>query len=159
MASPIPLPTNLKVLRGTAQPCRMNNQEPRPTRDKVKMPSGLTRDEKKYWRQIAADLEAAGILTRLDVQGLRLYCRVYTGWLDANHKLDEYGPVIKAGNGSPVLSPYVRLSQKYFDQLLAILREFGMTPSSRSRIHASKDQPQDDYEAWQKKRRMAREGV
>ena len=38
-----------------------------------------------------------------------------------------------------------------------------MTPSSRSRIQASKDEPDDDFEAWQKKqmekRRIARDGV
>lgn len=158
MASPIPLPTNLKVLRGTAQPCRMNDREPKLPRRKVKMPPGLNAAEKKHWKGIAADLEEAGILTLLDTQALRLYCRAYTGWLDANQKIDQYGPVIKNTHG-PALSPYFRLSDKYFNQLLAILREFGMTPSSRSRIRAETDKPEDDFDAWQKKRRMAREGV
>ena len=163
MASPRPLPTNLKVLRGTAQPCRMNDREPVPARRKVKMPTGLTASEKKHWRTVAGDLEKAGILTVLDTQALRLYCRSYTGWLDANAKIDEYGPIIKSMHG-PALSPYFRLSDKYFHQMLAILREFGMTPSSRSRIRSENEQSdEDDFEAWNRKqkekRRRAREGV
>ena len=162
MASPTPLPTNLKVLRGTAQPCRINEREPRPPKRKVKMPAGLTENEKKHWKTIASDLEKAGILTILDTQALRLYCRAYAGWIDANQKIDEYGPVIK-GKSGPSLSPYFRLSDKYFHQMLAILREFGMTPSSRTRIKADKDQPDDDFETWNQKqkdkRRIAREGV
>lgn len=159
MPSPIPLPTNLKVLRGTAQPCRMNDREPKPPKDNVRMPPGLTREEKRHWKAIAQDLERCGILSVLDVQALRLYCRAYSRWHEANERLDEIGPVINGAQGTPVLSPYFKVSGKYFDQMLALLREFGMTPSSRSRIRAEGDKPDDDFEAWQKKRRMAREGV
>lgn len=158
MATPHPLPTNLKVLRGTAQPCRMNDKEPKPDTD-VSMPGGLTKEEKQHWQQIAGHLQEAGVLTVMDVQALKLYCRIYAKWHESNEKLDEYGPVIKTKTGHPALSPYFKISQKYLDQLLTILREFGMTPSSRTKIHASSDKPDDDYEAWQKKRRMAREGV
>ena len=122
------------------------------------MPGGLSKDEQQHWQQVAGHLEEAGVLTVMDVQALKLYCRIYAKWHEANEKLDEYGPVINA-RGYPTLSPYFKVSQKYLDQLLAILREFGMTPSSRTRIHAKTDKPEDDYEAWQKKRRMAREGV
>ncbi len=158
MAAPHPLPTNLKVLRGTAQPCRLNAKEPRPDTN-VSMPSGLSKDEQQHWQQVASHLQEAGVLTVMDVQALKLYCRIYAKWQESNEKLDEYGPVIKTKTGHPALSPYFKISQKYLDQLLVILREFGMTPSSRTRIHTNSDKPDDDYEAWQKKRRMAREGV
>lgn len=158
MAATTPLPTNLKVLRGTAQPCRMNSQEPKPDTN-VSMPGGLTKEEQQHWQQVAGHLQEAGVLTVMDVQALKLYCRIYAKWHESNEKLDEYGPVIKTKAGHPALSPYFKISQKYLDQLLTILREFGMTPSSRTKIHASSDKPDDDYEAWQKKRRMAREGV
>lgn len=159
MAAPHPLPTNLKVLRGTAQPCRLNDKEPKPPMADIVMPGGLTKEEQQHWQQIAGHLQEAGVLTVMDVQALKLYCRIYAKWHESNEKLDEYGPVIKTKAGHPALSPYFKISQKYLDQLLTILREFGMTPSSRTKIHASSDKPDDDYEAWQKKRRMAREGV
>ena len=159
MASPTPLPTNLKVLRGTAQPCRINDKEPKAPKSKVKMPTGLSQEEKKHWKSVAADLEAAGILTVLDVQALRLYCRTYTQWHKANEKLDEFGSVIKGSHGTPTLSPYFKVSRTCMDQMLALLREFGMTPSSRTRIRSETDKPEDDFEVWQKKRKMAREGV
>ena len=123
------------------------------------MPDGMTQEEQYHWQQVADYLQEAGVLTVMDVQALKLYCRIYVKWQESISKLDEYGPVIKTKAGNPILSPYFKISQKYLDQLLAILREFGMTPSSRTKIHASSDKPDDDYEAWQKKRRMAREGV
>lgn len=159
MAAPIPLPTNLKALRGTLQPCRVNEREPKPPKGIVKMPKGLTREEKRHWKSVANDLESAGILTVLDVQALRLYCRVYTQWCDANSKLESFGSVIKGSHGTPMLSPYFKVSRTCMEQMLALLREFGMTPSSRTRIRTEKDEPDNDFEVWQKKRKMAREGV
>ena len=67
--------------------------------------------------------------------------------------------MVTGGTGGPIINPHVRIASEYFKQLTTIWREFGMTPSSRTRIHAESDKPEDDYEAWQKKRRMAREGV
>ena len=159
MAATTPLPTNLKVLRGTAQPCRLNDREPKPPPADISMPDGLSQAEQQHCQQVSDYLQEAGVLTVMDIQALKLYCRIYVKWQESIGKLDEYGPVIKTKAGNPVLSPYFKISQKYLDQLLAILREFGMTPSSRTRIHAKSDKPDDDYEAWQKKRRMAREGV
>ena len=166
------LPTNLKVIRGTAQPCRINSKEPKP--EKVKRPpppKTLSTEARKHWRKISKELETCGVLTQVDKDALALYCELYAQWLEAGEMIKKKGMVIadpryadrKTEKGKamvvPVLSPYFKASLKLSDQMKQMLCEFGMTPSSRSRIHSSKDEPDDDFEAWQKKRRMAREGV
>ena len=163
-----PLPTNLKVIHGTARPHRVNDQEPKP--EKVRRPlapKSLSADARKHWKKIARDLEACGVLTLMDQDALALYCELYAQWVEAGDMIQKKGIVIadprylakETPVTVPIQSPYFMASLKLAEQMKAMLCEFGMTPSSRSRIRADSDKPGDDYEAWQKKRRMAREGV
>ena len=156
-----PLPTNMKVLRGTAQPCRMNDGEVKVPKEAVTMPDGLSDDEKKHWDTVARDLEEVGILTKLDTQALKLYCTLYCTWASAYENLKKYGPVIKDKKGAPCLSPYFKVSMTAMDKMLAFLREFGMTPSSRTRVRVEQGITEggDEFETWMKKRKIAHEGV
>lgn len=167
-----PLPTNLKVIRGTAQPCRLNEKEPRPVKlQKLTAPKTLSDAARKHWRSVARKLEKCGVLTVMDQDALALYCELYAQWVDANAMVQKKGMVIadaryrhkQSDPGQPVtvpvLSPYFRASLKLADQMKQLLGEFGMTPSSRTRIRSDKDAPDDEFETWQKKRQMAREGV
>ena len=107
----------------------------------------------------------------MDKDALALYCELYAQWVQAGDMIQKKGMVIAdprytgktAKDGQrivvPVLSPYFRASLKLSEQMKHMLCEFGMTPSSRTRVRAETDKPEDDFDAWQKKRRMAREGV
>ncbi len=160
MASITPLPTNLKVIRGTARPCRLNEKEPKPDKlEKIKPPSLLSKEEKKCWREVVTELQKCGIATTVDKSALVAYCKCWVAWKGELSIIDEEGTVVRGCLGNDVVSPHVRIANENFKQLLSLWREFGMTPSSRSRIHDDTDKPDDDFEAWQKKRRMAREGV
>ena len=167
-----PIPTNLKVIRGTAQPCRVNSQEPKP--DKAKRPPAprtLSELARKHWKRITKELEACGVLTNIDQDALAVYCELYAQWVEAGEMIKKKGMVIadpryadrKTSEGRPmtvpVLSPYFKASLKLSEQMKQMLCEFGMTPSSRSRIRADTDKPEDEFEDWQKKRRVARDGV
>ena len=145
MAGRPPIPTNLKVIRGTAQPCRMNENEPRPEKvADVACPPGLSAKEKKCWNSLAGDLKKAGILTTIDLNALMTYCKLWVIWQNQMSQEDVE------------ITPNV---DRVFKQLLSLWREFGMTPASRSRIRAENAEPEDDFDAWQKKRRIAKEGI
>ena len=164
MPSPRPLPTNLKVLRGTAQPCLINEKEPRPKKLKtISPPAYLTRKEKTCWRKTITDLQKAGIVTTIDVTSLAGYCRAWVGYQKESEIVEKEGTVTKGCLGNPIINPHFRAANDFFKQLLQLWREFGMTPSSRTRIRAEKPEPEDDFEAWhqkqQEKQRIAREGV
>jgi len=164
-----PLPTNLKVIHGTARPHRVNEQEPKPEKVKRPLPpKTLSAEARKHWKKICKDLAACGVLTLIDQDALAMYCELYAQWLEAGDMVRKKGMVIadprylareKKPVTVPIQSPYFVASLKLAEQMKQLLCEFGMTPSSRSRIRADTDKPGDDYEAWQKKRRMAREGV
>jgi len=49
-------PTKLKLLKGTAQKCRINPKEPKPKNDKIKAPDHLSKDASKHWDTVVEQL-------------------------------------------------------------------------------------------------------
>lgn len=166
------LPTNLKVIRGTAQPCRMNDKEPKPEKARrPPPPKTLSDSAKKHWRIISKELEACGVLTLVDKDALGIYCELYAQWVQASDMIQKKGIVIadpryadkktKADKPIvvPVLSPYFKASLKLAEQMKQMLCEFGMTPASRTRIQSDKEASEDNFDTWQKRNRQSKEGV
>jgi P27 family predicted phage terminase small subunit len=83
---------------------------------------------------MARKLYDAGLLSEIDAAALTSYCLIWARLLDAEEKLRQHGAVIKTPNGYLAHSPYLAIATKATEQLVRILVEFGMTPSSRSRI-------------------------
>jgi len=81
-------------------------------------------------------LHAAGLLTEIDVAAFTVYCVAWGQYVEAQEKLKSHGAVIIGPSNFPVLSPYVALANKAAEQLMRAAVEFGMTPSSRSRVPA-----------------------
>ena len=142
------LPTNLKVIQGTDRKHRINKDEPKPKSDNLVMPKGMSVKAVECWGEVSKNLKQAGILTNLDNHALMLYCEAYARWVDANDNLKLEGVVIIAKSGFPVQSPYLAIANKAFDQMTKLLTEFGMTPSSRSKVQVTdikkKEDPWDD---------------
>lgn len=170
-----PIPTNLKIVKGTSRVCRINTHEPEPEKsDNTAAPCTLSSDAKDHWAEIAKELNNCGILTNLDKDALSVYCELYVHWLDACDMLNSKGMVIadprhvnlKDEDGNrvvvPILSPYFTALLKISEQMKKLLCEFGMTPSSRTRVNAEKNSGDSLEELSRKqkeKRRIAREGV
>lgn len=129
-----PLPTQLKVFRGTAQKCRTNPLEPKPKTDNIIMPGHLSPQAVAQWKNIVELLKSCGVMTNVDVILLGVLCEAYAKWIEANEKLNKTGLVIKNKDGTPVQSPYLAISNRALDQVRSLCIEFGMSPSSRSRI-------------------------
>jgi P27 family predicted phage terminase small subunit len=81
-------------------------------------------------------LSRAHVLTDLDVDALALYCEAYARWAWANAQIKKHGVLVKTPNGFPTQSPLLQIANKAFEQMRVMLTEFGMTPSSRSRVYA-----------------------
>jgi P27 family predicted phage terminase small subunit len=141
-----PVPTALKLVRGNPGKRPIPETEARPSPD-VQMPDWLSRDAKLHWPTIAEPLRAAGLLTALDATALGLYCEAFVLWKDANDKIVKFGPVVKGAAGYPVRSPFLTIANQQSELMLRILVEFGMTPSSRSRVTAT---PPDDTNPFSK---------
>ncbi len=142
---PKPVPTQLKIVRGTDQPCRMKKNEPKPKADKITKPFELSEAADKQWDVIVEQLRDAKLITNIDTHALAMYCESYATWQDAIKMIQEHGVVVKSKNGFPVQSPFFHVANKAWDQMNRMLVEFGMTPSSRTRVSAVEGADDEDF--------------
>lgn len=144
-----PLPTQIKILQGTEE-SRINRREPRPAPLLPRCPSQLSAHGKRAWRVFAKMLTDCGIAKQTDAVALELLCSAYAEYLEASDKVRSAGPVwIEKGEGKIpkfAYSPYWAVANRAWDKVKAMLTEFGMTPSSRSKITVDKP-VQEDVEA------------
>lgn len=136
-------PSALKLLRGLPGKRALSADEPKPTLLlNCPPPDWLDEDAKDEWHRLAPILERLGVLTETDTNALSTYCEAWTTWKGATQKIRQFGMVIKGKDGElPIVSPYVKIAEKSFAQVKGMLIEFGMTPSSRSKIHTVKAEP------------------
>jgi P27 family predicted phage terminase small subunit len=139
------LPTNVKILRGTFRPHRASPSEPRPLVQVPRPPRLILEDEeaRKEWKRMSRELKALGLVTLIDRAALSAYCVLWSRWIDAEAKVREKGSVVRGSEG-PVMNPYLRVASRALDGLKAMLLEFGMTPSSRTRVAANPVAGDDD---------------
>ena len=140
---PAPTPTNILKLRGsTLVSKRREKSEPKAPVGKPRCPDWLDQDAKAAWKQVAPLLEAMGVLTRIDVNALARYCRLWSRWRKAEAFLDQHGEMypLKHDNGQVKYMqpwPQVAIAGKLAQQLTRLEQEFGMTPAARTRIQVN----------------------
>jgi len=139
-----PLPSKLKQLKGTARVDRDNPDEPKPKAAIPSCPPFLNEPAKAEWERITPILLENGLLTGLDRAALSGYCTAWGVWVDAETELEKQGLVIKIidSQKQPQFrqNPYLKIADHAMAKIRQFAVEFGMTPSSRSRISVLKSQ-------------------
>lgn len=132
-----PTPTALKVLEGNPGKRKLNGAEPRPTKKAPDCPEWLEPEAKKEWCRLAETMEKLGVLTELDWTSFAGYCQAYARWMEAEKFMSEHGNLMKTPSGYVQQMPHVSISQTYLKIMNRFAEQFGLTPSSRSRIIAN----------------------
>lgn len=129
-----PTPTALKVLTGAAahNPQRINRDEPKPTVG-AKPPPFLPRRGAAWsaWKRHSEVLTRTRVLTEADADALALGCLALAEYLSFR------------GDGTSW-----RRADSAAKRYRSMLMDFGLTPSSRVRIHAEPITEADPLEAW-----------
>lgn len=144
-----PIPTELKKLAGNPGHRPINDLEPKPKRDLPRCPSHLDKTAKAMWRKLSKELHVLGVLTNIDTELLSAYCQVYSRWKNAELMLQKSGEVIKTTNGNLIQNPYLAIANRAIEQMAKLASEFGMTPSSRSRIKINEPEELDELDKLQ----------
>jgi P27 family predicted phage terminase small subunit len=131
-----PIPTAIKVLEGNPGKRELNTKEPKPERKAPKCPAWLDTEAKKEWRRVAKQLEMLGVLTEVDMAAFAGYCQAYARWKEAEEFITKHGTIVKTPSGYWQQVPQVSISQTYLKIMSRFCEQFGLTPSSRSRIVA-----------------------
>ena len=136
---PKPLPANVHLLRGN--PSKLSGSQLRdgvtPPIEVPSCPRHLKGAALKEWKRITVELKALGLISQIDRAALAMYCAAWGRHVVAEEKiieLGEQGLVDKTPNGFQVQSAWVSISNKAMEQCKSFLSEFGMSPSSRSRV-------------------------
>ena len=124
----------MKLLQGTYRPDRAAANEPTPEVKVPSCPSWLHREAKREWRRIVPELETLGLVTEIDRAALAAYCQAYAEWWEMERAIKEHGRVQYTDSGYVAQRPEVGMRNKALDTMRAFLKEFGLTPSSRTRV-------------------------
>jgi P27 family predicted phage terminase small subunit len=144
MAGRKPLPTHLKLVKGTARPHRINKAEPKPAITVPKPPAHLDERARAKFAEMAEMLSRHGVMTELDASALARYSVIWCRWLDVETEVKRRGPIVKTEGGNIIQNPFLSVANKCLLQMAQIESEFGMTPSSRSRIRMAEPADQSD---------------
>ena len=149
-----PTPTNVLKLRGSWRG-DINKNEPQPEVGIPDMPEGLEGISKDCWEQVVPILQEMNVLTTADGIALQLLCETFAHWRRAEELLVRHGdvyPILNDNGDVKYLqqSPYVAIARNNAKALKDMLCEFGLTPSSRSRIQTVSDSKVETADARMK---------
>ena len=131
-------PTALKLIQGTYQPCRDAGDEPQPPAGSLDPPRDLGGEALAQWQHLAPLLLQIHVFTEADRNALARYCTLQAQFILIKKKVQRKPELIDT---------LLKLNV----QLKSLEVEYGLTPASRSRIHA-KPVEKDDGEAKKEKR-------
>jgi P27 family predicted phage terminase small subunit len=129
-----PKPTALKELSGNPGKRALNKREPKLAPALPAAPAHLTPEERKTYRRLGKLQVEMGVMTAADGTALALLAVPLARFWEAKTHVDKLGSVVKTANGNLIQNPYLPVMNKAWEQVVKLLVEFGMTPSSRSRI-------------------------
>lgn len=129
-----PLPSKVKELAGNPGKRAINKKEPKPASRVPQCPPHLKGDAKVEWKRVTKELHTLGILTKVDRATLTAYCMAWGDLVKAEQQIEKEGEVIVSDKGGMYQNPWVAIKKRSMDQVVKFSAEFGMTPSSRSRL-------------------------
>jgi len=141
-----PTPDAIKALKGNPGKRKLQLPAARVGMPKYYCPAHLSGEAKKEWHRMLKTLTALGLLAATDRAALAAYCQAYGRWVEAEKKVAEVGLVAQTAAGNVIQNPYLAVANKAMEQMKGYLIEFGMTPSSRARVHAPNESNADPFE-------------
>lgn len=129
-----PKPTAIKKLEGNPGKRPLNDKEPKPEKKAPECPDWLEEDAKEEWNRLARQMEQLGTLTEVDMASFAGYCQAYARWKEAEEFISKHGSIVKTPSGYWQQVPQVSIAQRYLKIMNRHCEQFGLTPSSRSRL-------------------------
>lgn len=146
-----PKPTALKLIAGNPGKRALPKDEPEYEAASVlEAPAWMDEGAKAEWDRIAPELEALGLLRKVGIQELGAYCRAVSRLAKAEAIIAERGMTFEAMEG-PKVRPEVAISSKCAEEIRKFGADFGLTPATSPRVHATK-KPVKDAKAEKAKR-------
>lgn len=146
---PPPKPTSIRAMEGNPGKRPLNENEPQCFEPAPKSPpKWMDKIAQKEYKRAWALLDSMGLLTACDKAALEAYCDAYSTMVKCAEIVNQKGFVykMKTNTGQDYLQqlPHVNIKNQAMSLIRQFCQEFGMTPSSRSRLNIKKDAPEED---------------
>jgi len=130
---PAPRPTALKLLGGETRRSRVNYAEPElPAPGVMDPPAGLTGAGRAEWLRLLPVLIDAGVVTDGDLGHFGDYCKAMSDL----HRFET--KAAKVGIEKAIAKGFANQILKLRTQLVSLRAHLGLTPSSRTGVHAKR---------------------
>ena len=140
------IPTKLHIVKGTAQPCRINKREPKAPNEPPRAAIEL-RPKQAYWYGvIVGRLQAMGIASSADSEAVMLLAECFEDIEECNESIKEHGRVyvkyelVTLPSGEIKAQKMLRSNPAVGQRgdarrhAQSLLVEFGLTPASRGKV-------------------------
>ena len=131
-------PDLLKVIAGTDQKCRMNEDAPAPNRGVVVAPELLSARAADLFSQLSGILDGMGIASPDDVHALTMLAQRIEQFETLSAVIEDEGYTYKTDGGMWKARPEVAMRSDAMRHAQSLLAEFGLTPAARSKVSAGK---------------------
>ena len=138
-------PTKLKILHGNPGKRKLPKNEPEPLPGTLVPPDWLKGEGLILWGELVPVLDEMGVLSTSDRFALAALCSAYDDYREAATIVEREGQVYTrttaAGSTSVAARPEIAIRNDAFRRMASMLGEFGLTPSSRTRVSANPKKP------------------
>ena len=141
-----PKPSKVQEREGAyaKNPKRRKEGEPEAPDGWPDEPTHLDEPTLDFWRETCYRLDELGILSHVYATAIECYAQTYTNYRKCQERVSQLGPVLLSknsdGQAEVKRNPYSVELHKYRDALLKYEAEFGLTPSSKSRLGVARSE-------------------
>lgn len=129
-----PEPTQAKILRGNFRADR-DGHGPAVEIKAPACPPWLPKQARKYWREIAPQLEQCGLLGAVDTAAFSAHCDAVGRFEEVTRQLKSLDSMLDSTpQGYLVQSVLFQIRNKLWDQVMRSSQEFGLSPAGRSKV-------------------------
>lgn len=120
--------------------------QPRTIEEIPTPPPTLGEHAKHIWYNfLSSAVQINGYLANSEIPLVEIMCINFQIWYEAEEYLKVNGRTIINDKGMEIVNPMVRVGQGAFDNYFKLMREFGMTPTTRNGVSLIDVKQDDDW--------------
>ena len=110
----------------------------------IKLPDGLCKEAREYINEVIKELDSNRLLKRIDSAALTMLAINYSMFIQANKELSRDGLSVRNVQGNIVAHPSIKVAKDAQSQAVVILKDFGLTVKSRSKLPIQDTNTEED---------------
>ena len=125
--------------------------------NKFTIPTDIEEEAKEYMQDVIKQLEKGGVLEDVDSAALTMLARNYSTFIRGSKELERSDMVFTSPTGNLQANPLVKIVKDAQIQAMNIMKEFGLTVKSRSKLpKLQKDDELSPFEQFVKEGKEVR---